>query len=62
MNNYITIKASSEEACWDKVGDFIERGYVLYQLPHRKWWDRSMWRAKMEAPRGQLELRCERRL
>ena len=61
MKKYITIKVSSQKACWERVGDLIEDGYSLCQMPHQRWWYGGMWRAKMERVvyKGQLETRLD---
>lgn len=51
-----TLKAQTEEALWDRISDYTNNGYKLYTLPHKPWWS-NMYRAKVEAPKGQLEQR-----
>ena len=53
-----TLKAPTQLEVREKIGDYIEQGYKLHTEPYRPWWSDD-WRAKVEAPRSQLEIRTE---
>jgi hypothetical protein len=56
-----TLKARDEYEIRELVSDYIEVGYNLKTAPYKAWWggSTSRWRAKVEAPKGQLEARLE---
>jgi hypothetical protein len=56
-----TLKAPNSYQLRDKIDDYIEIGYRLKTAPYKCWWadGETKWRAKVEAPEGQLEARLE---
>jgi len=54
------LKARDEFEIRAYVDDFIEDGYSLHTAPYKVWYasQETKWRAKVEAPRGQLEQRA----
>jgi hypothetical protein len=55
------LKARNQYEINALVDDYIEWGYVLRTNIYKCWYapQETKWRAKVEAPRGQLEIRTE---
>jgi hypothetical protein len=56
-----TLKARNEYEIRALLDDYIEVGYVLRTNIYKCWYapQETKWRAKVEAPRGQLEQRTD---
>ena len=56
-----TLKARNQFEIRALVDDYIEVGYVLRTNIYKCWYapQETKWRAKVEAPKGQLEARLE---